>query len=112
MAYDVRLVKVVTGETVIGKFTEDKIEDPAIIQTIPTEQGVQMMLLPYGYPFDQEMGGEISMEHVMFLYKSCPAELEKKYLETATNLTLATGATLKNLDKMGGGSGSGGGIIL
>lgn len=104
MSYDIRLVKIVTGETVIGKFTEDKIEEPAIIQTVPAQQGVQIMLLPYGYPFDQDMGGEISMKHVLFEYKACPEDLKTKYLEATSNLTIASGSALKDLDNLAGGT--------
>jgi len=99
MSYDIRLVKLVTGETVIGKFNDNKIEEPAIIQTVPTQQGVQIMLLPYGYPFDQEMGGEILMEHAIFQFAKCPEDLQTKYLEATSNLTLATGG----LGDLGGG---------
>ncbi len=100
MSYDIRLVKMVTGETVIGKFNEDKIEEPAIIQTVPAQQGVQIMLLPYGYPFDQEMGGELSMQHVIFEYKKCPEDLKTKYLEATSNITLSSGG----LGDLGGGT--------
>ncbi|WP_243546709.1 hypothetical protein [Pseudodesulfovibrio tunisiensis] len=109
MSYDIKLVKLVSGDTVIGKFLpeENKIEEPAIIQTVPTQQGVQMMLLPFGYPFDSEMEGEISMDHVMFQYKTCPEELKTKYLEAATNLTLSSGGLNLGGGAAGGGSGSG-----
>ena len=52
MSYDIRLVKLINGDTVIGKWDEEgnKITDVAVIQTVPTQQGVQMMLLPFGYP--------------------------------------------------------------
>jgi hypothetical protein len=56
--YDIRLVKLVNGDMVLGKWNQDKgvISGPAILQTIPTQQGgMQMLLLPFGYPFDQEM---------------------------------------------------------
>lgn len=104
MSYDIRLVKLVTGETVIGKFSENKIEEPAVIQTVPAQQGVQIMLLPYGYPFDQEMRGELSMTHVIFEYKSCPEDLKTKYLEATSNITLSSGGALGDLDKMAGGT--------
>ena len=63
----------------------------AIIQVVPTQQGVQMMMLPYGYPFEQEFKGSISGEHFMYEYKKLPDDLETKYLEACTNLTLSTG---------------------
>ena len=105
MAYDIRLAKLVNGETVLGKWdeAENAIKEPAVLQTVPTEQGVQMMLLPYGYPFDQDFGGTISLDHVIFQYKTCPDELEKKYLESTTNLTLSTPGDLRNLQMPGRG---------
>ena len=56
MALPVRLVKLVTGELALGKFDAetDTLKDVAILQIVPTQQGVQMMMLPYGYPFEQE----------------------------------------------------------
>jgi len=91
MAYDIRLVKLINGETVIGKWSADgqTISDPAVIQTVPMQQGVQMMLLPFGYPFEQEITGEISTKHVLYEYTKVPEELKTKYLEAASNLTLS-----------------------
>jgi len=91
MAYDIRLVKLINGETVIGKWSDDgqTITDPAVLQTVPMQQGVQMMLLPFGYPFEQEISGSISTKHVLYEYSKCPEELKTKYLEAASNLTLS-----------------------
>ena len=111
MSYDIRLVKLVSGDMVVGKFDEDakKITDPATIQAVPTQQGTQMMLLPFGYPFDQEMHGEISMDHVLFEYKSCPEELKTKYIEAATNISMSSGGLdLSGPGGAGGGAGGGG----
>lgn len=93
MAYDLRLAKLITGEMVIGKYDAEKnaLKDVAILQMIPTQQNMQMMLLPYGYPFDQEFDGEISYTHVMYTYKKYPEELNTKYMEAISNLTLSTG---------------------
>ena len=104
--YDIRLVKLVNGDMVLGKWNEEKgiIADPAILQTIPTQQGgMQMLLLPFGYPFDQEMTGEIELKHVIYQYKTVPEELKTKYLEATTNLTLSAPGGLGNLGGMGGG---------
>lgn len=103
MEYDIRLVKLVTGEMIVGKFNAETnvFDDPAIIQAMPTQTGTSMVLLPYGYPFDQEMHGSIAKEYVMFEYKTCPEEVKTKYLEAATNITLSSGG----LDLSGAGSG-------
>lgn len=111
MSYDIRLVKLVSGEMIVGKYDEagKKFDDPATIQAMPTQQGTQMVLLPYGYPFDQEMHGEISFEHVLFEYKNCPEELKTKYIEALTNISMSSGG----LDLSGGGAmGGGGGLDL
>ena len=103
MAYDIRLVKLINGETVIGKWSADgkTISDPAVIQTVPSQQGVQMMLLPFGYPFEQEITGEISTSHVLYEYKKFPEELNTKYMEASSSLTLSApgGGSLSQLIK-------------
>ena len=93
MAYDIRLMKLVTGELVIGKYDQEKdcLNDVAAIQSIPTQQGVQMMIMPYGYPFDSAFDGSIAFSHILFEYKSCPEELKTKYMEACSNLTLSSG---------------------
>lgn len=92
MSKPIRMFKLVSGELVLGKYDEDTnlLEDVAIIQIVPTQQGVQMMMLPYGYPFEQEFKGTISGKHFIFEYKRLPDDLETRYLEACTNLTLST----------------------
>jgi hypothetical protein len=103
MSYDIRLVKLVSGDMVVGKFDEatNTIGDPAVIQAMPTQQGTQMVLLPFGYPFDQDMHGTISMDHVLFEYTTCPEELKTKYIEAATNISMSSGGL--DLSGQGGG---------
>lgn len=115
MSYDIRLVKLISGDMIVGKFVEEenKIEDPATIQAMPTQQGTQMVLLPFGYPFDQEMHGEISMDHIMFEYKACPEELKTKYIEAVTNISMSSGGLdLSGGGNPAGGAGDGGGLNL
>ena len=109
MAYDICMVKLITGEMVIGKRDAEKrtINDPAVLQTMPTQQGVQMLLMPYGYPFDQDFTGSLSEDHVIYAYKKCPDELKDKYLEAISNLTLSTGG-LGGLNLKNPGPGAGG----
>jgi hypothetical protein len=111
MDYDIRLVKLISGDMVVGKFNTEagKIEDPATIQAMPTQTGSQMVLLPFGYPFDQEMHGTIAVDHILFEYKTCPEELKTKYIEAVTNISMTSGG----LDLSGGGAeGAGGGLNL
>ncbi|MDR1777659.1 MAG: hypothetical protein LBR31_07525 [Desulfovibrio sp.] len=93
MAYDIRLMKLVTGELVIGKYDEGKdcLNDVASLQTVPTQQGVQMMILPYGYPFEPNFSGTLESSAFLYRYKDTPKELQDKYIEAATNLTVAGG---------------------
>lgn len=111
MAYDICMVKLITGEMVIGKRDAGAktINDPAILQTIPTQQGVQMLLMPYGYPFEQEFTGSLSENHVIYFYKKCPEEMKDKYLEAISNLTLSSGG-LGGLDLKNPGPGAGAGL--
>jgi len=109
MSYEnVRLVKLITGDMVLGKIEDgaDTIKDVAVLQTIPSQQGVQMMLMPFGYPFETEIGGEIEMRHVIYEYKKFPEELKTKYMEAVSNLTISSAGDLKNLN-LGGGAGGG-----
>jgi hypothetical protein len=114
MAYDIRLFKLVTGELVIGKFDaeNDCIRDAGALQTVPAPQGgVQMLMLPYGYPFETEFIGVIQGSFFLYRYKSTPEELQNKYLEASTNLTLSGGG-LGKFQGAGMGGGLGGGGLL
>ena len=70
MAYDIRLMKLVTGELIIGKYDADKdcLNEVATLQSVPTQQGVQMMLLPYGYPFEPDFTGSIEGKNFLYRY--------------------------------------------
>lgn len=105
MAYDIRLVKIVTGELVIGKFDAEAnaLTDVAIMQTVPTQQGVQLMMLPYGYPFDQEFNGRIEGKHFLFEYSHTPQEVQDKYLEACSKLSLSSGGLNPNPPQGGSG---------
>ena len=102
MAYTVRLVKLVTGELVLGKYDADAktLSEVALMQMVPSQQGMQILMLPYGYPFEQGFSGSIRAEHFMYEYTRLPDDLETKYLEAISNLTLSTGG----LGNLKGGS--------
>ena len=93
MSYDIRLVKLTSGEMVLGEYDKaaDVIKNPAALQTIPTQQGVQMMMLPYGYPFEPDFTGSIEGKNFLYRYANTPKELQDKYIEACTNLTVAGG---------------------
>lgn len=114
MAYDIRMFKLVTGELVIGKYDAEKdtVNDVGALQTVPTQQGVQMMMLPYGYPFEPQFSGTIEGKHFMYRYASAPQELQDKYLEACTNLTLSGGMGQLQFGGAGGlGGAAGGGLV-
>jgi len=114
MSYDIRLVKLINGETVLGKWDEESntLKDLTILQTVPTQQGVQMMLMPFGYPFETEISGEIKGEHILYTYKNFPEELKNKYIEATSNLTISSARDLSALNKMAAGGKSPSGLIL
>lgn len=106
MAYDIRLCKLINGEIVLAKYDAENemLKDVALLQTVPTQQGAQMLILPFGYPFEQDIDGEISMKHVMYEYKKFPEDLKTKYMEATTNLTLSAPGGLGGIN-LGGGAG-------
>ena len=71
-----------------------------MLQTVPTQQGVQMILLPFGYPFEEGFDAKIDYVHVLYEYKKCPEDIEKKYLEATSNITIASGSTLQNMNNI------------
>ncbi len=99
MGYDIRMARLVSGESIIGKYNAEKqqIDDPAVLQTVQAQQGVQVMMLPFGYPFDNQYGGSISERHIVYYYQKCPEEMQTKYLEATSSLTLSSGG-LGNVD--------------
>ena len=109
MAYDIRMFKLVTGELVIGKYdaAKDAISDAGTLQTVPTQQGVQMLMLPYGYPFEPQFSGVIEGKHFLYRYEKTPQELQDKYLEACTNLTVSGGLGNLQFGTPPGAGGSG-----
>ncbi len=113
MAYDIKLMKLTNGEMVLGKLDREAntLKDVALIQTIPTQQGAQMLLLPFGYPFEMDFAGEISLEHVLYEYKTFPEELKNKYFEATTNLTISKPGDLRGLNLAPGANPAKGGAF-
>lgn len=67
---DVRLVKLVTGELILGKFDAEakKIKDVATLQMVPAESGgAQMMMIPYGYPLSKNFAAPL-MRCISYMY--------------------------------------------
>ncbi len=99
----VKFVKLVTGETVIGTYNPEKkgLEDVAQIQVIPGSAGIQIAILPYGFPFEEKITGFISMDKVVYEFSKIPQDLENKYHEAKSNIkissTMPTGSMGANL---------------
>ncbi len=90
MAQDIRLFKLVTGEIVIGKYDAEKdvLHEVATLQSVPAQQGgVQMMLLPYGIPFENTLCGTLEGKHFLYRYTETPQEIKDKYLEVSINIS-------------------------
>ncbi len=89
---DVKFVKLVSGDTVIGTYNEMKnvLEDVALIQVVPGSAGIQIAILPFGFPFEEKIGGEISMDKVLFEYSNVPEDLKSKYFEAKSNIKIST----------------------
>jgi len=110
---DIIFAKLVTGDMVLAEKGDDCLKNICIVQAMPTQQGsMQIAIVPYGFPFEDEVGGEISMSHVLYQFKDVPAELADKYVETKSNIKRAS-----NLGGLGGGNpaggqGGGSGLIL
>ncbi len=94
MAHDVRMFKLVTGEIIIGKYNaeKDEVTEVASIQNVPLQQGgMQMMLLPYGIPFENVLGTSIEGKHFLYRFETSPKEIKDKYLEVSSTIAAQGG---------------------
>jgi len=112
MSEKIVFAKLVTGEMILAEKDAEAgvVRDICQVQVMPTQSGgMQVAILPYGFPFEEEVRGEISVAHVLFEYKDVPTDLVDKYVETKTNIKRAT-----NMGGLGGGAqqGGGSGLIL
>ncbi len=89
---DIKFVKLVTGETVIGTYNnqDNLMEDIALIQVIPGASGIQIALVPYGFPFEEKISGTISMDKVVYEFDNIPSDLESKYVQAKSNITISS----------------------
>ena len=74
----------------MGKYNEKKdiVTEVATLQSVPMKQGgVQMMLMPYGMPFENILGGEIEGKHIIYRYSEAPQELKDKYMEISEKIS-------------------------
>lgn len=90
MNYDnIQLVKIVTGEMVIGVREGDTLRGVATVQVVPiSSNDVQIAILPYGFPFEDSVDGDISCEHILYTFENVAEDLVNKYIETRSNITI------------------------
>ncbi|MDO5538129.1 MAG: hypothetical protein Q4F72_11455 [Desulfovibrionaceae bacterium] len=91
-AFEISMVKLVSGEIVLGRYDAEKdvLADVVSLQNVPTQQGMQMLLAPYGFPFENTYDAVIEGRHIMYRFKECAKELEDKYIEVTTNLSVSS----------------------
>ncbi len=78
MTENIVFAKLVTGEMVLAEKDEaaDKIKNVCLVQVMPTQSGsMQIAIVPYGFPFEEEVRGGKSIWQMFF-------SSLKKYLET------------------------------
>ena len=88
-AYDIRMMKLVSGEIVLGKYDaeKDQLTDVAQLQNVPTQQGMQMLITPYGFPFENKFHAVMEGRFILYRFSDTPKELQDKYIEVTTGLT-------------------------
>ena len=109
MQYDVRLAKLISGDIVMGNYdAENKtLNDAVIIQMVPAVTGsVQLAIVPFGFPFEEEINAKLDERHVIYWFTKVPEELKNKYLEAKSNIKIAS-----SLNAVSGGK-DGGSILL
>ncbi len=91
-AFDISMVKLVSGEVVLGRYDAEKdmLTGVVHLQNVPTQQGMQMLLAPYGFPFENTYDAAIEGRFIMYRFKETAKELEDKYIEVTTNLSVSS----------------------
>jgi len=95
---EIKVVKIVTGEMVIGIKSLDSLEDVALIQVLPTSSGIQIAILPYGFPFEEKISGKIGWDKVVYEFKDVPEDIKNKYLEAKSDIKISSTMPNSKLD--------------
>ena len=111
-AYDIRMMKLVSGEIVLGKYDaeKDQLTDVAQLQNVPTQQGMQMLITPYGFPFENKFHAVMEGRFILYRFSDTRKELKDKSIEWPPNLPAAN-VLGKFHSGAPGGSTSGSGLI-
>ena len=80
---DIKIVKLVSGETIVGKVNRGekevvKISSPAVLMTIPSEDGRMAMALMPWIPFSPDKEVKINKTQVLFIVNPTAA-LQNEY---------------------------------
>ncbi|WP_022851227.1 hypothetical protein [Limisalsivibrio acetivorans] len=116
MSEDIKFVKLVSGDTIIAQYDEEnnKLTEVVSVQAIPAgNSGMQIALLPFGFPYEEEAGGSIDADKILYEYNSLPEDLKNKYIETKSNIRITP--SMDNLGGMNpgqGGDSGGSGIVF
>lgn len=88
---NIRLAKTLSGEIIIGEDSNGSgIKNVAIVQMMPSPTGnLSIALLPYGFPFEDEISGYVSNQHLIYEISKIPEELKNKYTEAKSNIKIA-----------------------
>lgn len=96
----IRLVKVISGEFVVGVDDEEKngIKNIGFLQFAPSESGgMSIGLIPYGFPFEDEFRGFIGNEQILYEIEKVPEDLQNKYTEATSDIKLISGSNNGNI---------------
>ncbi|MGE4496580.1 MAG: hypothetical protein AB7E48_01770 [Deferribacterales bacterium] len=91
---NIKFVKLVSGDTCIGIKDDEKniLKDVAVVQAVPMGgSGIQIAILPFGFPYEDEIGGEIGWDKVMYVYAEFPEDIKNKYIEAKSGIRMAGG---------------------
>jgi hypothetical protein len=112
MSDKIVFAKLVSGEMILAEKDAEAgvVRNICQVQVMPTQTGgMQIAIVPFGFPFEDEVRGEIALANVLFEFKDVPTDLADKYIETKTNIRRAP-----SMNGLGGGGqqGGGSGLIL
>ncbi|MBQ3033566.1 MAG: hypothetical protein IJD28_04225 [Deferribacterales bacterium] len=89
---EIRLAKTLSGDMVIGVDSPEKngIKDVAAVQLVPSSTGnISIAILPFGFPFEDEIGGFLANDKLLYEINKIPEELKNKYTEAKSNIRIA-----------------------
>jgi hypothetical protein len=112
---NIKFVKLVSGDTCIGIKDDEKniLKDVAVVQAVPMGgSGIQIAILPFGFPYEVEIGGEIGWDKVMYVYAEFPEDIKNKYIEAKSGIRMAGGGGIGGLGGAAPKGRSDSGIII